>query len=165
MNNLIRLARHLPAPEAAPALSVSPVRLDMPGRDRPLELRVSAPVEGTGLPVILLSHGHGPSLYLPSKDGYGPLVTFYSERGFAVIQPTHASSRVGGLGEDAPGAPLFWRERVMEMKLILDRLDAIEARVPGLDAVTGEGGSKRAAEQDAAAKLLALAGENPGEDS
>lgn len=35
----------------------------------------------------------------------------------------------------------------------------VEARVPGLDAVTGEGGSKRAAEQDAAARLLALAGE------
>jgi ribonuclease-3 len=31
----------------------------------------------------------------------------------------------------------------------------VEARVPGLDPVTGEGGSKRQAEQDAAARLLA----------
>jgi ribonuclease-3 len=31
----------------------------------------------------------------------------------------------------------------------------VEAQVPGLDPVTGEGGSKRQAEQDAAAKLLA----------
>ena len=32
----------------------------------------------------------------------------------------------------------------------------VEARVAGFDAVTGEGGSKRAAEQDAAAKLLSI---------
>lgn len=32
----------------------------------------------------------------------------------------------------------------------------IEVRLPGFDAVTGEGGSKRAAEQDAAARLLAM---------
>ena len=32
----------------------------------------------------------------------------------------------------------------------------VEARVPGFDAVTGEGGSKRQAEQDAAARLLAM---------
>jgi ribonuclease-3 len=32
----------------------------------------------------------------------------------------------------------------------------VQAQVPGFDPVTGEGGSKRQAEQDAAAKLLAL---------
>ena len=32
----------------------------------------------------------------------------------------------------------------------------VEARVPGFDPVTGEGGSKRAAEQDAATKLLSI---------
>ena len=35
----------------------------------------------------------------------------------------------------------------------------VEARVQGLEPVTGEGGSKRQAEQDAAAKLLAATGE------
>lgn len=34
----------------------------------------------------------------------------------------------------------------------------VEAKVPGFDAATGEGGSKRAAEQDAATKLLAMVG-------
>ena len=49
-----------------------------------------------------------------------------------VIQPSHANSKVAGFPTDAPGAPLFWRARVEEMKLILDNLDAIEAMVPGL---------------------------------
>lgn len=35
----------------------------------------------------------------------------------------------------------------------------VEARVKGFDSVTGEGGSKRQAEQDAAAKLLAMVGQ------
>lgn len=127
MNNLIDKARHIPVKDATPAISISPVTLAAPERGQPLELRITAPAVGGDLPVILLSHGHGPSLYLPSKDGYGPLANFYAEHGFAVIQPTHANSKVAGFAADAPGAPLFWRARVEEMKLILDRLDEIEA--------------------------------------
>ncbi|MEM9630935.1 MAG: alpha/beta fold hydrolase [Pseudomonadota bacterium] len=134
MNNLIDAAHHLPKIEPQTTISVSPVKVIRPDRDVPLELRITAPVTGDALPVILLSHGHGPSLYLPSKDGYAPLVNFYAERGFIVIQPTHANSKVAGFPKDAPGAPLFWRERVEEMKLILDQLDAIEEMVP---AITG----------------------------
>jgi len=132
MNNLIDKARHLPAGDAVPTLSVSPVTLPVPGRERPLEMRITAPLAGGDLPVVLLSHGHGPSLYLHSKDGYAPLVHFYAAHGFAVIQPTHANSRVGGFPADAPGAPLFWRVRVEEMKLILDALDDVEALVPAI---------------------------------
>lgn len=132
MNNLIDLARHIPTSEAVMTISVSPVVLPAPERGLPLEMRITAPATGSDLPVILLSHGHGPSLYTPSKDGYAPLVNFYSEQGFAVIQPTHASSKVAGFAPDAPGAPLFWRARVEEMKLILDQLDAIEAMVPAI---------------------------------
>ena len=40
------------------------------------------PVTGQNLPVILFSHGHGPSLYLPSADGYGPIVNFWAAHGF-----------------------------------------------------------------------------------
>lgn len=132
MNNLIDKARHIPVDEATPAISVSPVTLAAPDRGLPLEMRITAPATGSGLPLILLSHGHGHSLYLPSKDGYGLLVNFYAERGFAVIQPTHANSRVAGFPANAPGAPLFWRARVEDMKLILDQLDAIEALVPAI---------------------------------
>jgi predicted dienelactone hydrolase len=132
MNNLIDKARHLPVGEAVLTISLSPVTVPAPDRSQPLEMRITAPATGNNLPVILLSHGHGPSLYLPSKDGYGPLVNFYAEQGFIVIQPTHASSKVAGFAPDAPGGPLFWRARVEEMKLILDQLDAIEAMAPAI---------------------------------
>lgn len=131
MNNLITLARHIPAPDAALTVAYSPIRLPMDGR-RPLELRLTAPAHGDNLPIVLLSHGFGPSNYIPSKDGYAPLAQFWAERGFAVIQPTHASSRVGGLAEDAPGAPFFWQERVREIKSILDRLPEAEYQAPSV---------------------------------
>ena len=132
MNNLITQGRHIPITAAAQIMSISPVTLPAEDRGLPLEMRITAPVNGADLPVILLSHGHGPSLYLPSKDGYGPLVNFYASHGFVVIQPTHANSRVAGLPSDAPGGPLFWRSRVKDMHLILDNLAAIEALVPAI---------------------------------
>ncbi len=132
MNNLIDKARRLPIRDAEPTVSVAPVTLATPDRGRDLELRVTAPVTGSDLPIILLSHGHGPSLYLPSKDGYGPIVNFLAAHGFAVIQPTHLNSRVAGLPADASGGPLFWRSRVMDMTCILDRLDEIEGAAPAI---------------------------------
>lgn len=132
MNNLINASRHIPIDTARSTLSVSPITLTTPQRKQPLELRITAPVTGDKLPVILLSHGHGPSLYLPSKDGYGPLANFYAEQGFVVIQPTHANSKVAGFASDEPGAPLFWRTRVEEMQLILDRMNDIEDQAPAI---------------------------------
>jgi hypothetical protein len=54
-------------------VSISPVVLSAPGRTVDLQMRVSAPVTGRELPIILLSHGHGNSWYLSSLNGYGPL--------------------------------------------------------------------------------------------
>ncbi|MCB5908855.1 alpha/beta hydrolase family protein [Streptomyces pinistramenti] len=116
----------------APVLSVSPVVLPAPGRAVDLEVRVSAPVTGSGLPVILLSHGQGHSNHLSSLNGYAPLANFWAAHGFVVIQPAHLSSRTLSLDPDTPGAPLFWRSRAEDMKRILDRLDVIEAAVPQL---------------------------------
>lgn len=114
-----------------PVLSYSPVVLSVPGRPVDLELRVTAPAEGTGLPVILLSHGHGGSNNLSSLHGYAPLANAWAALGFAVIQPTHLSSRtLSSRVADLPGAPLFWRSRAEDMTHILDRLDAIEKVVP-----------------------------------
>jgi len=95
-------------------------------------MRITAPASGDNLPIVLLSHGHGPSLYIPSKDGYGPLASFLAERGFAVIQPSHANSKVAGLPATALGGPMFWRQRVEELKLIIDRLHELEASLPAL---------------------------------
>jgi predicted dienelactone hydrolase len=130
--DLIGVARRIPTGEAAQTLSISTVTLPAPGRGLPLELRLTAPLDKNDLPIILLSHGGGDSLYLPSKDGYDPLVRFWAERGFAVLQPTHLSSKIAGFGLDprAPGFPIFWRSRVGDMTLILDNLPEIEDRVP-----------------------------------
>jgi predicted dienelactone hydrolase len=113
-------------------LSVSPVVLPAPGRAVDLQVRVSAPVTGGELPIILLSHGHGPSNNLSSLNGYAPLADFWAAHGFVVIQPTHLDSRTLSLDSDDPEAPLYWRSRAEDMKRILDRLDAIEAAVPRL---------------------------------
>jgi predicted dienelactone hydrolase len=126
MNNLVTVSKNIPESDRQLTLSISPITLTIEGRETPLELRITLPVSGDNIPIILLSHGHGPSSYLPSKDGYAPLVNYYAEQGFAVIQPTHASSRVGGLDNTHPDAPLFLNERAIEMKTILDSLAQIE---------------------------------------
>ncbi|MET8763632.1 alpha/beta fold hydrolase [Lentzea sp. NPDC004782] len=111
--------------------TVSPVVLEIPGRPVDLQLKVSAPTEGGGLPIILLSHGQGYSNHLSSLNGYAPLANHWAEQGFAVLQPTHLSSRTLSL-PNAPGAPMFWRERAEDMSHVIDRLDEIEKAVPQL---------------------------------
>ena len=131
MNRLITLSCTLPTPDPALTVAYTPIHLQMPGR-QPLELRLTAPATGDTLPVVILSHGFGPSKYIPSKDGYAPLAQFWAERGVAVIQPTHASSRVGGLDPDLPEGPYFWRQRAAEMRAILDQLAEVERQAPAI---------------------------------
>ncbi len=116
----------------AQVVSFSPVVLPVPGRQVDLQLKVSAPATGSGLPIMLLSHGHGRSTFLSSLRGYGPLVDFFAAEGFVVIQPTHQDSKALGLDPNGPEGPLFWRSRAQDMHVILDQLDQIEATVPGL---------------------------------
>jgi predicted alpha/beta-hydrolase family hydrolase len=117
-----------------PVVSVSPIVLPAPGRAVPLQVRVSAPVTGSNLPIILLSHGHGSSNNLSSLNGYLPLSSYWAARGFVVIQPTHLSSATlrGIVDTNGPEGALFWRSRAQDMSRILDALDAIEAAVPTL---------------------------------
>ncbi|WP_436736798.1 alpha/beta hydrolase family protein [Streptomyces sp. BBFR102] len=116
-----------------PVLAVSPVVLPSPDRAVHLHLRVCGPVTGSGLPVILLSHGLGFSNHLSSLHGYAPLADFWASHGFVVIQPTHLDSRTLGpdRGSRAGGVP-HWRSRAEDMRHILDRLDEVEAAVPQL---------------------------------
>lgn len=131
MNRLIGASSALPSPDPVQTVAYTPIRVDM-GDRQPLELRITAPAAGGAVPIVILSHGFGPSKYLPSKDGYAPLAQFWAERGLAVIQPTHASSRVGGLDPGLAGGPYFWRERVSDMRAILDHRDEIERQAPTL---------------------------------
>lgn len=112
---------------ATPIVSVKPVVLPAPGRGEDLQVRVSAPVTGRDLPIVVFSHGFGWSL-----DGYAPLADFWAGHGFVVIQPTHLDSRTLNIPPDDPRFPEIWRFRVEDLKRILDQLDLIEASVPGL---------------------------------
>ncbi|MET8099799.1 chlorophyllase [Streptomyces sp. NPDC005236] len=133
MSAPISEAGDIPVSEPTSVVTYSPVVLDVPGRAVSLEMKVSAPETGSDLPVILLSHGHGMTNFLSSLNGYGPLANFWAAHGFVVIQPTHLDSVALGLREaDDPQAPLYWRTRGEDMHHILDRLDEIEAAVPGL---------------------------------
>ncbi|WP_046212428.1 alpha/beta hydrolase family protein [Paenibacillus wulumuqiensis] len=123
---------NIPMRAPAPILSYSPLVLPVPGRPVDLNMKVTAPAIGDNLPIILLSHGQGPSNHLSSLNGYAPLVNFWAAHGFVVIQPTHLSSRTLNLGSNHPEAPMYWRSRAQDMTHILDHLDVIESTVPQL---------------------------------
>ncbi|HEU5029911.1 MAG TPA: chlorophyllase [Spirillospora sp.] len=150
----------------APVVSVKPVVLPAPGRGADLQVRVSAPVAGHDLPVVVFSHGFGWSM-----DGYAPLADFWAAAGFVVVQPTHLDSRTLGLPADDPRTPLIWRIRVEDLKRVLDRLDLVEAAAPGLAgrvdrrrvAVAGHSWGAQTASMLLGARVLD-AGGVPGED-
>ncbi|KAH7311026.1 Alpha/Beta hydrolase protein [Rhexocercosporidium sp. MPI-PUGE-AT-0058] len=141
---LIGLAKGIPTTPTTPILSLSPLILQIPQRPVPLQLKITIPTTGSLLPIILLSHGQGSSNNLSSMNGYGPLVTFYASHGFAVIQPTHLSSKTlklssqdleRGIPKSKSGeGPLFWKSRVQDFKDILDRKEEIEE---GFEAARG----------------------------
>ena len=86
----------------------------------------TAPATGTGLPLVVLSHG-----YHQSERGYDPLVDAWAQH-FIVVQPTHLDSVALDLPADDPRTPDIWRTRVDDLSRVLDQLDkAIEA-VPNL---------------------------------
>lgn len=113
-----------------PVLSVAPIVVPAPGRLTELHVRVTAPVSGDHLPILLLSHGHGPSNFVSSLHGYAPLANFFAAHGFVVIQPTHLDAKMLPFrSSDHPDAPLFWRSRAEDMSRVLDELDVIERAV------------------------------------
>ena len=106
-------------------VSIAPIILPLPGRGVDLHVRVSAPIAGDALPVILFSHGNGQSLH-----AYGPLADYWAAHGFAVIQPTHLDSRMLALAQDDPRRPQLWRFREEDLTAILNSLDRIEGEAP-----------------------------------
>ena len=116
-----------------PVITYSP--LVMPVSDRPVDmhLKISAPVNGSNLPILIFSHGHGPSTYLSSLRGLAPLTEFFTSKGFIVIQPTHPDSKLLSLDPSGPEGRLFLKSRVKDIHFILDNLGQILATVPGLE--------------------------------
>ncbi|GIF23785.1 dienelactone hydrolase [Actinoplanes tereljensis] len=111
----------------AQILSLKPVVLPVPGRGDDLQVRVSAPAAGSGLPVIVFAHGYGQAM-----DSYDPLVDHWAANGFVVVQPTFLDSATLGLTPADPRYPNIWRTRIDDLKRIIDDLAAIVAEVPGL---------------------------------
>ncbi|GAA4626585.1 alpha/beta hydrolase family protein [Cellulomonas oligotrophica] len=117
-----------------PVVSVKPVTLDALRRPYPLQVRVTAPLVGHDLPVVVLSHGNGWSL-----DGYAPLADHWAGEGLVVVQPTHLDSRSLGASPHDPGFGAIWRARVDDVTAVLDHLDVLVAAVPGLAGRVGAG--------------------------
>ncbi|MFT3979498.1 MAG: hypothetical protein QM687_03445 [Ferruginibacter sp.] len=121
----------LTAADKSPILSYNPVTLSMKGRPVDLQMKVSVPVSGNDLPVIIISHGHGRSNFLSSLYGYAPLADFFASQGFVVIQPTHLNSKALAL-PIGPEGMTFWKSRPKDIQFILDNIETIIAAVPGL---------------------------------
>ncbi|MBO9532975.1 MAG: alpha/beta fold hydrolase [Solirubrobacteraceae bacterium] len=112
----------------AKVISVRPVVIpSSAGRGAELEVRVSAPVDGSALPVVVFSHGFGSSM-----DGYGPLANHWAAEGFVVVQPTHLDSSSLAVPPTDPRTPHIWRHRIDDLVAVLDHLDVVEAAIPGL---------------------------------
>ncbi|MEV0193432.1 chlorophyllase [Kitasatospora purpeofusca] len=112
-------------------VSVRPIAVPAPGRSVELQVKVTAPLAGRDLPVIVFSHGNA-----WSHDGYGPLVDRWAAAGFVVVQPTHLDSRRHGIGWDDPRFAGIWRVRIADLHAVLDNLGDILAGVGGLEART-----------------------------
>lgn len=99
-------------------------------REKDLEIKVTYPDGADTYPVIVFSHG-----LLGSKDGYQPLVRYWADNGYVVIQPTHydsAAFRKPTLTELRDLTPLFvgWESRPDDIILILNQLANIESLLP-----------------------------------
>ncbi|MYS85747.1 alpha/beta hydrolase family protein [Embleya scabrispora] len=118
-------------PLSGPLVSVAPIALPSEERPAELQLRVTAPMTDRTLPVVVLSHGHGPSQYVSSLYGYASLANYLAASGFAVLQPTHPDSLTLGLrSADHPEAPLYWRSRAHDVSRVLDHLRVLVEFVP-----------------------------------
>lgn len=151
---------------ATQSIAVRPVVLPAPDRGTDLQVRVTSPLTGSDLPVLLFSHGFGFSM-----DAYGPIVDYWAAHGFVVIQPTHLDSVSLGLAPDDPRVPRIWRYRIEDLVRVLDELDTVVTAVPGLAgrvdvtrvAATGHSYGATTASALLGARVLSPAGD-PEED-
>ncbi|MER5558985.1 alpha/beta fold hydrolase [Streptomyces sp. NPDC002506] len=147
-------------------VAVKPITVPAPDRGAELQVKVTAPLSGRHLPVIVFSHGNAWSL-----DGYEPLVDRWAAAGFVVVQPTHLDSRRNGIGWDDPRFATIWRVRIADLHAVLDHLDDIVVQVDGLAprvdrervAVVGHSWGAQTAGAILGARVLGADG-TPGED-
>ncbi|HEU5249612.1 MAG TPA: hypothetical protein VFW15_06455 [Thermoanaerobaculia bacterium] len=95
---------------------------------RAKDLRVTVSFPGTGgpFPVIVFSHGAGGNGSYPY-----PLTRFWTSHGYVCLHPTHADSVSLG-GAVSFTAPAAWENRARDLSFVIDSLDELAAKVPGL---------------------------------
>jgi predicted dienelactone hydrolase len=110
-------------------------------RNKDLHVKVTYPNAEGKFPVIVFSHGFG-----GSKDTYASLTGYWAARGYVTIQPTHndsiaqrkANGEIHGVFEGLStlrediADPAAWRNRARDISFVIDSLDEIERRVPGV---------------------------------
>jgi dienelactone hydrolase len=113
-------------PEAGPEIEATPVILTLhdPARDKDLDVRVSWPIDGDSLPLVIFSHGNDGSML-----AYDPLITHWVSYGYVLIQPDHLDSYLVPI-EDRADEFEDWEDRIQDVVFILDSLDQIEADIP-----------------------------------
>ncbi|MEV6832823.1 alpha/beta fold hydrolase [Amycolatopsis sp. NPDC051102] len=147
-------------------IAVKPITVPTTGRGIDLQVKVTAPTDGTNLPVIVFSHGNAWSM-----DGYEPLADRWAAAGFVVVQPTHLDSRRHRIGFDDPRFATIWRVRIADLHAVLDSLGDILDHLSGLNArvdrdrvaVVGHSWGAQTAGALLGARVLDAEG-NPGED-
>ncbi|PWV52108.1 alpha/beta fold hydrolase [Nocardiopsis sp. L17-MgMaSL7] len=147
-------------------VAVKPIVVPVPGRGSDLQVKVTAPLSGRNLPVIVFSHGNAWSM-----DGYEPLADRWAAAGFIVVQPTHLDSRRNGLTWDDPRFATVWRVRIADLHAVLDGLGDILLQAGGLEkrvdrdrvAVVGHSWGAQSAGAILGARVLDADG-TPGED-
>jgi len=119
--------------------------LRVPGRQRPIPLRITLPARrqtsGAALhPIIIFCHGA-----LGSREGYQPLVRYWAGHGYAIIQPTFGDSlalldkkkrrRIRSLGELVSSDHVIsqWDDRPIEVSAVIDALPELEAALPAIE--------------------------------
>ena len=104
-------------------------------RSRTVISSVLVPVGKGPFPLIVFSHGYG-----GSKDHYQLLTEHWASRGYVVVQPSHADAGAIRNLEDVRQVrdiwihqrPPQWRDRVEDVRLIIDSIDDLGRRHPQL---------------------------------
>ena len=100
-------------------------------RNKDIELWIDYPTKGGPHPVVILSHAYG-----SAGRGYVFLASYWARNGYVVLRPTHADAiptATQDISENwvTEGSPQ-WRDRVRDIKFLIDSLPALEQQYPEL---------------------------------
>jgi len=101
-----------------------------PQRNKDIEISIEYPTRGGPHPVVIFSHALG-----SSGRGYVFLSSYWASNGYVVIRPTHADASIltRDISEEWTNqGATQWRDRVRDIKFVIDSLPALEQQYPEL---------------------------------